>query len=214
MKLQFLLLLLVLTIIGAAFSAGSLLMKRGEPFRPINTTGQPTLGDADAPIQIVVFEDFKCPFCAKYEHDVFPQLKSRYIDTGKVRYSFVNLAFLGPDSITAAQAGECINNQESRLFWDFVEKVYHHQGNEAAIWATPDSLGELAATIPGIEVSGLRSCLSQNTFAQDVTADQKLAEHHGVRGTPEIYVNGIRVTAKTTEGISSMIELALQSLYR
>ncbi|UQN07932.1 DsbA family protein [Deinococcus sp. QL22] len=206
--------LLVLTTIGGAFSAGLLLTKRSEPFRPINITGQPTLGEADAPVQVVVFEDFKCPFCARYEHDVFPQLKSRYIDTGKVRYSFVNLAFLGPDSITAAQAGECVNKQESRLFWDFVEKVYHHQGNETTIWATPDSLGELAATIPGIEVSELRSCLLQHTFAQDVTADQKLAEHHDVRGTPEIYVNGIRVTAKTTEGISNMIELALQSSYR
>lgn len=159
LKARFLQLLAVLVLMGGAFAAGSWWSQRPHVLRPIATAGQPTLGQQDAPVQVVVFADFKCPFCARYERDVFPKLRAHYIDSGKVAYSFVNLAFLGPDSDTAAQAGECIAHQEARLFWPFADAVYQHQGNEATLWATPEALASMAAKVP--EVDGLAFQTSQ-----------------------------------------------------
>ena len=60
--------------------------------------GQPTLGDSDAPVTVVEFGDFKCPACKVWGEDVFPQLVSDYVDTGKVKFSYVNVLFHGEES--------------------------------------------------------------------------------------------------------------------
>lgn len=67
--------------------------------------GQPVLGDPNAPVTLIEFGDFKCPVCKRFEETVFPLLKKEYIDTGKVKMAFLNMQFIGPDSVTAGIAG-------------------------------------------------------------------------------------------------------------
>ena len=110
----------------------------------INYAGQPTLGDENAPVQLAVFEDFKCPFCSQFEESVMPQLEREYIETGQAKLTFFNFHFLGPDSRTAALASECAFAQNPAAFWDYKTVVYRAQGPESQQWATSARLEELA----------------------------------------------------------------------
>ncbi|WP_103131151.1 DsbA family protein [Deinococcus aerius] len=211
-NLRFFKLAVGLVLLAGAFATGTLWSRPQvrQVFRPINTHGQPTLGRENAPVQVVVFADFKCPFCARFESDVFPRLKDQYINTGKVQYSFVNLAFLGPDSNIAAQAGECVAHQDQNLFWKFVDNVYQHQGDEAKIWATPEEMTRIATNLSGIGIKEFQNCLAQSRFADAVESDRKLAESTGVQGTPDIYINGIRAPRFGYDTVSQLIDAALQ----
>ena len=88
----------------------------------INLDGQPVMGNASAPVTVVEFGDYRCPYCRQFETGEFTgpnnpgnigpfeKLKKNFIDTGKVKFSFINFAFLGPGSTKAAVAGECVLN--------------------------------------------------------------------------------------------------------
>lgn len=68
--------------------------------------GQPTLGDPDAPITVVEFGDFKCPACKAWGENIFPQLVNDYVDTGQVKFSFINVLFHGEESELGSLAAE------------------------------------------------------------------------------------------------------------
>lgn len=72
-----------------------------------NLENQPLIGDPDAPVTIVAFEDFKCPVCKQFEEDVYPQIVNELVETGQANMYFMNFQFIGPDSTTAGIAGEC-----------------------------------------------------------------------------------------------------------
>ena len=75
------------------------------------TDQDPFLGDPNAKLTVVEFSDFQCPFCGRFFKDVGPQLKKDYIDTGKVKFVYKHLAFLGKESTDAANASECAKEQ-------------------------------------------------------------------------------------------------------
>lgn len=83
----------------------------------IPTDGR-VIGDPNAPVHLVEYGDYQCPACASFSNQVFPQLLSDYIATSKVSFEFRDLAFLGDDSQTAAQAAACAIDQDG--FW-----LYH-----------------------------------------------------------------------------------------
>lgn len=90
--------------------------------------GEPILGKADAPVTMIEFSDFQCPFCARYTSQTFPQIKKEYIDTGKVRAVFKNFPLpFHSDAQKAAEAGECAAEQGK--FWEYKEKLFQNQSN-------------------------------------------------------------------------------------
>lgn len=153
--------------------------------------GQPMLGDPNAPVAIAVFEDFKCPACQYFDAEVMPQIERELIDTGRARFYFMNYPFIGPDSSTAAAAGECVYNQAPEAFWDFKTFVFRSQGPESDEWATPAFLADVARNnLPDLDADALQSCTEDETFAEDVTADRAMGEAAGVQGTPAVFING------------------------
>ena len=88
----------------------------------------PVKGDAKAKVTIVEFADFRCPFCEQFFTNTEPQIFKDYVDTGKVKYAFRNFAFLGPASVTAADASECANDQGK--FWEYYDYLFTHQNGE------------------------------------------------------------------------------------
>ncbi|WP_027481804.1 DsbA family protein [Deinococcus pimensis] len=171
----------------------------------VDVTGQPTLGGTSAKAQIVVFEDFKCPNCQRYDAEVYPQVRSELVDKGLATYTFVNFPFLGPDSRTAAIAGECVARQNAELFWPYKDLVYRAQGPETTEWATPDRLVELANIVEGIDTGALRTCIDDSATAAAVDADLALVKQYEVTGTPTVLVNGAKVTA-TFDAIRQAVE--------
>jgi protein-disulfide isomerase len=152
---------------------------------------QPGIGNADAPVTIVEFGDFKCPSCQYFSQIIYPQLKKDYIDTGKVRLYFVNYPFIGPDSTTAAQAAEAVFHQKPDAFWGYYDDVYKKQGPETTNWATPETLVNLAKeSAPGLDYDLLLKDIQNQTYSAQVKDDYKLGQTAGVSSTPTLYING------------------------
>ena len=83
------------------------------------------LGDPDAPVTIIEYGDFQCPFCARFHEQVSPRLREEYIKTGKARMVFRNFQFLGPESVAAAEAAECAKDQGK--FWTYHDAIYDEE---------------------------------------------------------------------------------------
>lgn len=173
---------------------------------------QPSLGSDQAPIKVVEFGDFKCPACKAFHEQVFPKLVLNYVDMNLVEFFFMNFQFLGPDSVTAGIAGECIYHQKEEAFWDYFDVVYENQGPESQIWATPQRLLELVRQA-GIEVdeAALKACIDQQRYKADVEADKRIGIAMGVTGTPTIFVNGQKVSSFAYNSVRAAIERALSS---
>lgn len=171
---------------------------------------QPHLGEASAKVKVIEFADFKCPACKKWKETYFEQFKKDYVDTGKVELFFTNFAFIDRDSIMAASAGEAIAAQNNDKFWDFMSKLYDHQGDETKIWATPDFLLDFVKkNISGIDQDRFAADLNNRTYMLAVKEDFKTAGNYGVNGTPQFMVNGKLVKGGTYEDLTAAIDAEL-----
>ena len=168
----------------------------GQPATP--TPGQkvnvsvgnfPLKGDKNAKVTIVEFADFRCPFCEQYFTNTLPQILKDYVDSGKVKYAFRNYAFLGPASVTAANAAECANEQGK--FWDYHNYLYKNQPAETdtSMYNT-DTLTQGAVSL-GMNGDQFRSCLDGKKYDSKVSGDLSDGQKAGVNGTPSFFVNGI-----------------------
>ncbi|MFP3725728.1 thioredoxin domain-containing protein [Priestia filamentosa] len=174
-------------------------------------TNQPMLGENDAPVKVVKFGDFKCPACAMWEEQVFPQLYSEYIHTGKVQFYFVNWQFLDVDSILAGVAGEAIYHQNTDAFWQFYKLIYQKQGIESKKWATEDFLIKFVKeNITGIDYDQFEKDLKDRKYMDLVRKDLIIGQKYGVSGTPTILVNEKKVENNSYESIEAEIENALK----
>lgn len=151
----------------------------------------PIKGNDNAKVTIVEFADFRCPFCEKFFSDTEPQIIKDYVDTGKAKLAFRNYAFLGPASVTAANAAECANEQGK--FWDYYEYLYKNQPSESdtSMYVT-DKLSEIAGTL-GMDTSKFSSCLDSKKYDNNVTKDLNDGQAVGVSGTPTFYINGKQI---------------------
>ncbi|WP_257348332.1 DsbA family protein [Pseudalkalibacillus decolorationis] len=155
----------------------------------VNYEGQPSIGEEDAPVKIVEFADFKCPACAQFEAEVYPQIKADFIDTGKAELFMVNKPFLAPDSKIAASVGEAVYAQDEKAFWKYYDVVFKNQGSEQEAWATEEFLiGLIEKNIKGIDTEQLKKDLEANKFEDEIETDIKMSNQ--VQSTPTIIING------------------------
>lgn len=175
----------------------------------IDTSGQPTLGKDSAPVHIVVFEDLKCPNCADYSNTLFPKIKKKYIDTGIAKYTFVTLAFLS-GSAPAGNAALCLNGQDSKFFFPFIEYLYKHQPPEDQDWATvPNLLSMARKAVPQANLKTLSDCILTNQYNPVLYTNLQLAS--GIMdpvATPAVYVNGMPVNPLSEKNIERLINYA------
>ncbi len=156
---------------------------------------QPMLGNADAPVTLIEFADFKCPACKNFAGTVIPKIKSELIDTGKAKLYFVNFPFIGVDSTTAAWVAESIYVHQPDVFWKYYELVYANQGDEKQEWATVERLSELAKQA-GANVDTLRAINSEiasKTYDATVKKDIEIGTNAKVSSTPTLFINDSKV---------------------
>lgn len=153
--------------------------------------GQPTLGDTNAPVTVVEFGDFKCPACKVWGEDIFPQLVSDYVDTGKVQFSFINVLFHGEESKLASLAAESVYKQNPKAYWDFHKALFKEQPteNHDSLWVTKEKVLEIANNIPSIDPEQLESAINNQTHMDKVNKDSELVTKFNVQLTPTIMVN-------------------------
>lgn len=150
----------------------------------------PPLGDEKAKITIVEFADFQCPFCERLFKDAIANIKKDYLDKGKVKLYFRHYAFLGPESVFAAQASECANEQGK--FWEFHDYLFNHQEGENQGAFSKENLKKFAADL-GLDAQKFSSCLDSDKYKNSIEKDLNEGKEAGVSGTPATFVNGILI---------------------
>ncbi|GBF04377.1 DSBA oxidoreductase [Deinococcus aerius] len=213
--------LVIGTLIAAALIALALFAVRGKSSGDgksvsFNLDGQPVLGKANAPVTLVVFEDFKCPNCKRFEEEFLPEIRSKYIDTGKARLVSLNFPFIAQnnqlpvdDSKLAAQAAECAFVQGGNDAYERMKAIlFRAQGPENEVWASKSRLKELAGSVDGLDQTKFNTCIDNDETAAAVDADERQAEQAGVTGTPSIYVNGKLVQSYDAATVGAAIDAA------
>jgi protein-disulfide isomerase len=165
---------------------------------PFDYASQPTIGQANAPVKIAEFGDFKCPICKTFAATIYPQLKKDFIDTGKVQMSFINFSFID-GSTPAAIAAESVFHQNKAAFWPYYDAIYKNQQDEKTDWATSDYLTNIAKTekLP-VDYDLLKKDIDGKAYEKEVTADNSIAKSANVSGTPSIFINGFFVPFEST----------------
>ena len=146
-----------------------------------------TLSNPGAKITIVEFSDFQCPFCGRYQQTVHPQLLKQYVETGQVNFVYKHSAFLGQESVWAAQAAECAADQGK--FWNFHDLLFSRQNGENQGAFNKDKLSGFAKEM-GLDMAKFEPCLTNDETLARVQADTQEGQAAGVRGTPTFFING------------------------
>ena len=149
--------------------------------------GSPILGDPSAPITIVEFGDYQCERCYEWFHETKPSIVQDYIDTGKANLVFVDLAFLGKDSIPASMATYCAEDQE--MYWEYHDLLYNFQEHVDNGWANSERLKAFAFSL-GLDKNLFESCLDSEKYSKRVQYNIQQARENGVRGTPGFFIVG------------------------
>jgi protein-disulfide isomerase len=165
---------------------------------PTVTEDDRVLGAEMAPVTIIEYGDFKCPFCTRFFVETELRVRSQYIDTGLVRLAWRDFPNIDAESPLAAEAGRCADEQDR--FWEFHDTLYtfiwdtyYGQGvNVEGRSAYGDRLDDLAGQA-GLDVDRFGSCLDDGTYRNLVEEELRGGQAQGVRGTPTFFVNGERV---------------------
>ncbi|WP_229388121.1 DsbA family protein [Lysinibacillus sphaericus] len=175
--------------------------------------GQPTLGEPDAPVTIIEFGDFKCPACKVWGEAILPQLENDYINSGKVKFSYINVLFHGEESITGALAAESVFKQDPDSYWDFHKAVFETQPKESPgdVWLTQEKMLEIAKDYPSVDQEQLKRDMGEELTKPQVDVDEKLYTKHEVNQTPTIKINGVTIKNPFNyEKIKEMINQELE----
>lgn len=151
-------------------------------------------------IKVVEFADYKCPYCKKVEDDIMPKLTKDYIDKDKVEYQFINVAFLGKDSIIGSRAGHAVKNIAPKAYLDFQKKIYAKQPNtenHKKPWINEKVLDDI---IDSLNISDAKKAEIKKDYKtkdsqsqKDAAADQKLAKKKKIDTVPVVYIDGKKV---------------------
>jgi protein-disulfide isomerase len=165
-------------------------------------------GDPEAKIMVYEYADYQCPFC-KRSHDVVgPQLNQQYVDSGKVQVVFKHSAFLGQESIWAAQAAECAADQGQ--FWEYHDLLFGKQNGENVGTFTKENLIKYAQELK-LDAAKFDPCLNNDETLERVKTDTLEGRDAGVTGTPTFFINGQPlVGAQPIEAFQQKIDALLE----
>jgi protein-disulfide isomerase len=136
-----------------------------------------SIGRADAPVTLVEFADFQCPFCKKFHTDAYAELKKNYIDTGKVRFVNRDLPLeFHPFALKAAEAARCAGEQQK--YWELRDALYSN-----AAPPSDDVIGKAVEAI-SLDKAAFQSCLASEKYKADVQKDASEAARLQISGTP------------------------------
>jgi protein-disulfide isomerase len=143
------------------------------------------LGDAKAPITLIEYASFTCPHCAHFHTQILPELKKKWIDTGKVKLVYRDFP-LDQVAAKAAQIAECVPNDR---YFGVIDLIFRNQPTWAA---ASDPIADLAKPlrIAGVGEKEIKECLANDAKANEVIADYKGGETLGVNSTPTLFIDG------------------------
>ena len=164
------------------------------------------IGKVDAPVVMVNYSEFQCPFCGKFARDTEPTLIKKYVENGTLRIEWRDFPYLGPESTTAAHAGRAAAAQGQ--FWAFHDAMFADQPPPNSGRLTEKYLSSIAGKA-GLDIDRFRRDLSSQKIAAAVRRDTEEGQSIGVTGTPAFLINGRPVMG--AQPISVFTELIEQA---
>jgi protein-disulfide isomerase len=147
------------------------------------------IGDPIAPVTIVEFTDYQCPFCARHATQTMPQIKANFVATGQVRYVIMDFPIINnhPQATKAAEAARCAGDQDAYLAMHDIlfERQQQWSGNTQAANLFIDYARQI-----GLEVAAFTECLESDRYEAAVMANLQTGVDLGIRGTPSFFLNG------------------------
>jgi protein-disulfide isomerase len=173
----------------------------------------PTLGSADAPITIVEFSDYECPFCQRHVGQTMPTLMAEMIDTGRVRYEFRDfpLDSIHPTARSAAEAARCAAEQGDEMYWAMHDTLFTFQSSWAGQQAQATAVYTELANAIGLDGQLLAECVASGRYAAAVQADVDEGFANGVSGTPAFFINGYFVSGAQPYDVFELVVNAIET---
>jgi protein-disulfide isomerase len=155
--------------------------------------GLPSFGPADAPVTIVVFSDFQCPYCRSLAQSMRQNVPKSFPKDVRVEFADFPLESKHPWARAAAEASHCIGDNNNNAFWDFHDWIFEHQGDiDPEGKNLRDKVLEYAKQ-QNLDAAKLTTCLDGHTTGEEVASNQKKAFLLGVQQTPTFFINGRKV---------------------
>lgn len=160
----------------------------------VTADDDPVLGSADAPIVIIEFSDFQCPFCAKFHAETLPLIKENYIDTGKVKlvYRDFPIQNIHPNAMAAAVAAECADEQG--MFWDYHDTLFEsmNQWKDLSMVDVIDQFKAYAMNT-GTDETEFADCMDTGKYVNEVASDYADGVSYGITGTPAFFLGNDQI---------------------
>ncbi len=170
------------------------------------------LGDPNAPVTLLEYSDYQCPFCKAFNDNFVPRIIADYVKTGKVKLEYHPMSFIDDQSRSGesdmpAEAAACAGDQGK--YWLMQETIFANQSGENE-GAFSKSRLKTMAELAGLDMEQFNSCFDKGTYKADVQTLQAEAVRAGVNSTPTLFLNGVRIdfTGKY-EDLQAEIEAAL-----
>ena len=168
----------------------------------VSVDDDPAHGPVDAPVVMIEFSDFNCPYCGRFARETLPLLRENY--DGRIRFVYRDFPILGDSSLQAAIAAECADDQGA--FWDFHDLLFENQGgfNQELFIRFGEELG--------LDIEQFTVCQDDPATRDEIGGDFAVAQRLGVSGTPTFFINGRPVVgAQPYEVFQSVIDEELAS---
>lgn len=172
----------------------------------ISKGDDPILGNPDAPISIIEFSDYQCPFCARFSAQILPLIKTEYIEKGKVNFIYRDFPIQNhPNARPASLASECADEQGQ--FWQYHDMLFERQD----VWKK----SELDAIIPvfkeyakelDLDQEVFDSCLDSGKYADEVDLDFADGKSYKISGTPTFFIGNEEIGYSSVFGAKSFYE--------
>lgn len=168
----------------------------------VSVDDDPAHGPADAPVVMIEFSDFNCPYCGRFARETLPLLRENY--AGRIRFVYRDFPILGDSSLQAAIAAECADDQGA--FWDFHDLLFENQGsfNQEMFVQFGEALK--------LDIEQFTACQNDPATRDEIGGDFAVGQRLSVGGTPTFFINGRRVVgAQPYEVFQGVIDEELAS---
>mgnify|MGYP003113714975 CR=1 FL=1 len=166
------------------------------------------MGPVDAPVVMIMYSDFRCPFCAKFSREVEPALIEKYVDGGDLRIEWVDLPIFGKESMMTARAGRAAADQGR--FWEFTEVVFADAPDRGHPDLGEEELVGYAAEAGIVDLDRFRADMTSDKYDEAIRADYQAATALGATSTPTFLINGTGIVgARSVETFRTVIDNSL-----
>jgi len=160
----------------------------------IDLQGHPVMGESNASVDVYYWSDYQCPFCRRFEENTLPDLIENHIETGSIRFVFIEYPYLGEASMTAAVMDRCVwrtvREEAPARYWEWHSAVFDAQSSANSEWASRSNLLDITRDVDGIDADAVDACMRErrDDIEASIEKDVQQARGYGIQGSPAFVI--------------------------